>query len=276
MTERARRDRPGRSGISRRAVCVGTTALAVLGLPRVGLAWEEDVRAAIAEDFGVADVPMGDVLIDMPDFSDSGKSVPLTVTVPCSMTGLDYPEVVAVYAERNPRPRIAKVYFSTACSEATFSTRVRIDAYQDITVVVRMATGEIFKAVRKVDVTYGACEDAMANDQFPPGWSPRIRLAVPEEATQGEAVEIRTIIGHPMETGFRHNAQGLIIPVRIAEWFRCFADGEQVFAVKLEPAISANPYFAFFLGVEQTTRLKFEWVDTTADLYSDEATIVVG
>lgn len=276
MTDRGNRDRPGRSGLSRRAVCAGALGLSGLWLPGPALAWEDDVRAAIAEDFGVTEVPEGDVRIDMPDFSDSGKSVPLSVTVPCTMTGLDYPEVVAVYAERNPRPRIAKVYFSTDCAEATFSTRVRIDAYQDITVVVRMASGEIFKGVRKVDVTYGACEDAVANDQFPPGWSPRIRLAVPDSATPGEAVEIRTIIGHPMETGFRHNAQGLLIPVRIAEWFRCHANGRQVFAAKLEPAISANPYFEFFLKVDETVRLEFEWIDTTSDRYMGEATIAVG
>lgn len=270
-----RQDGPGGTGVSRRAVLAATVSIFAFALPLRAFASDEDVRQAIVEDFGVLDIPDGEVLIDMPDYSDSGKSVPLTVTVPSSMEGLDYPEVVAVYAARNPRPRIAKVFFTPACAEATFSTRVRVASYQDVTIVVKMASGAIFKGVRKVDVTYGACEDSVANDQFPPGWAPRIRLAVPETATPGEAVEIRTIIGHPMETGFRHNSQGLRIPVRIAEWFRCFANDELVFSAKLEPAISANPYFAFHLDVEQTTHLLFEWIDTTGDRYSDEARIVV-
>ena len=260
---------------SRRVLCLGAASALMLGLAGQGAAADQDVRSAIAADFGDADLPDGEILIDMPDFSDSGKSVPLTVTVPCTMQGLDYPETVAVYAARNPRPRVVSVHFTPACSEATFSTRVRIDAYQDIIIVVKMASGAMFKRVRKVDVTYGACEDAIANDQFPPGWSPSIRLAVPKVATAGAAVEIRTIIGHPMETGFRHNAQGLLIPVRIAETFRCSANGETVFSAKLEPAIAANPYFAFKLRVEKTMQLRFEWVDTTSDIYSDEATIIV-
>jgi sulfur-oxidizing protein SoxY len=253
-------------------------ALVAVARPRAAWATDEDVIAAIAQDFGLSDpasLALGEVQIDMPDFSDSGKSVPLTVTVPCSMQGLDYPEAVSIYAARNPRPRIARVHFTPACSKATFSTRVRIDSFQDITIVVKMASGQIFKGVRKVDVTYGACEDAVANDQFPPGWAPRIRLAVPATVAAGDAFEVRTIIGHPMETGFRHNAQGLTIPVRIAEWFRCFADDDLVFSVKLEPAISANPYFAFFLTVRKTTRLRFEWVDTTEQVYADAATVVV-
>lgn len=261
--------------MSRRAICGYSASLLALSLPNLAVGSEADVQDAIAEDFGLTDIASGDVLIDMPDFSDSGKSVPLSVTVPCTMEGLDYPELVAVYADRNPRPRIARVYFTPSCSEATFSTRVRIDSFQDITIVVRMATGEVFKGVRKVDVTYGACEEAIANDQFPPGWAPRIRLAVPETAVAGESVEIRTIIGHPMETGFRHNAQGLLVPVRIAEWFRCFMNDELAFSVKLEPAIAANPYFAFPLRIEQTARLRFEWVDTLGDVYADEATIIV-
>lgn len=266
----------GLGSISRRALCTGAAALAALGLPGRVSATEQDVRAAIQQDFGTDDLPDGNVMVDMPDFSDSGRSVPLTVTVPCSMQGLDYPELVAVYAARNPRPRIVRVNFTPACAEATFSTRVRIDSYQDVTVAVRMASGEMFRQVRKVDVTYGACEDAVANDQFPPGWSPRIRLSVPKLAVAGSPAEIRTIIGHPMETGFRHNAQGLLIPVRIADWFRCLDDSGLVFAANLEPAISANPYFAFRLRLQRTTRLRFEWTDTTGEVYSDEATVLVG
>ena len=275
MKDLGRRDRPAAPGLSRRTLIASTASLASLTLPRFARASEEEVRLAILADFGAFDLPDGDVRIDMPDFSDSGKSVPLTVSVPGSMDAADHPEVVAVYAARNPRPRIAKVYFTPGCAEATFSTRVRIDSFQDVTIVVRMSSGAIFKGVRKVDVTYGACEDALASDQFPPGWAPRIRLAVPEAALPGEAVEIRTIIGHPMETGFRHNSKGLIIPVRIAEWFRCFANGEAVFSVKLEPAIAANPYFAFYLRIEETTDLLFEWTDTTGDRYVDTARILV-
>lgn len=261
--------------ITRRALCLGTVSFAALLGARPAFAADEDVQVAIASDFKALMVPNGDIQIEMPDYSDSGRSVPMTVTVPCSMQGLDYPEVVAVYAARNPRPRICKVYFTPACAEATFSTRVRIESYQDITVVAKMASGEIFKAVRKVDVTYGACEEAIANDQFPPGWSPSIRVSVPPKAEKGDAVEIRTLIGHPMETGLRHGPNGLLIPIRIAEDFRCSAKDETLISAKFEPAIAANPYFAFKLKAEQSQQLQFDWTDTTGDAYATTAELVV-
>ncbi|MCW5719718.1 MAG: thiosulfate oxidation carrier complex protein SoxZ [Devosia sp.] len=260
--------------ISRRALCAGALSLVGLALIRPTFAAQHDVEAAILEDFGVADPVDGNVLIDLPDFTDSGKSVPLGVSIPCTMEGLDYPEVVAIYAERNPRPRIAKVFFTPACGQATFSTRVRIDSFQNITVVVKMASGEIFKGVRKVNVTYGACEQAIAYEQFPPGWSPSIKVSTPKLVTAGEQIDIRTIINHPMETGLRHNQNGLLIPVRIIEWFRCYAGDDLIFSAKLEPAIAANPYFTFNMVIKETTELHFEWVDTSSDVYTADAFVV--
>ncbi len=273
MTKNGEPGRRYENGISRRAVCA--SALALFGLAVIGpsVASEEDVNAAILEDFGVADPADGNVVIDLPEFTDSGKSVPITVSVPSLMEGLDYPEVVALYANRNPRPRIAKVYFTPACSEASFSTRIRLDSFQNITVVVKMASGEIFKAVRKVNVTYGACEQAVATDQFPPGWAPSIKVSAPASAAVGAPVAIRTIISHPMENGFRHNPQGLLIPVRIVEWFRCYEGGEVVFAVKLEPAVAANPYFTFSVDMQDAMQLHFEWIDTSGDVYTDDVAI---
>ena len=266
--------------LTRRSLCLGAISLAALAAASPALATEDQVRAAIAEDFGLvpdlAALSDGGIRIELPEFSDSGKSVPLTVTIPATMEGQDYPELVAVYAARNPRPRVCRVSFTPACAEASFSTRIRIDSYQDIVIMVRMASGMIFRAVRKVDVTYGACEEPIAYDQFPPGWKPNIRVSVPESVAPEAAAEIRTIIGHPMETGFRHDVHGLLIPVRIAETFRCMVNGETAFSVQLEPAVAANPYFAFKLRGEKSSELRFEWVDTSGEVYSADSELVVG
>lgn len=265
--------------LTRRSMCLGALSLAAVAAVRPAFATDETVNAAIAEDFGplpaLDEIADGGIVVELPEFSDSGKSVPLTVTVPATMTGDDYPEIVAVYAARNPRPRVCRVYFTPLCAEATFSTRIRIDSYQDVTIMARMASGAVYRAVRKVDVTYGACEDPVANDQFPPGWKPSMRVSVPDFVPPGGWAEIRTILGHPMETGFRHDVRGLLIPVRIAETFRCLMDGETAFSVDLEPAIAANPYFAFKLQPRASADLEFEWKDTSGDVYATEAKLEI-
>lgn len=257
---------------SRRAALAAGLAAVVTPLR----ADEANMRRAIAADLGSRPIPPGDILFDMPEFSDSGSSVPMTLTVPSAMTPEDHPRVLRVFAAENPRPRIAAFHFTPACGEARISTRVRLDSFQDVVAVAEMSDGRVFQAAQRVNVTYGACEDAVAYDQFPPGWAPRIRVAVPDRVEPGAIFEVRAIINHPMETGLRHGADGLLIPMRIIERFRCLADGAEVFSAKLEPAIATNPYFAFRLRLPRASALQFEWHDTTGAVYSREAPVSIG
>jgi sulfur-oxidizing protein SoxY len=261
--------------LSRRGALIAAAGAGLGLLVRPARADEIAMRAAISADFGAPMISDGQIEIAMPEFSDSGVSVPMSLHIPSPMTPEAHPRIVRVYAARNPRPRIVAFHFTPDCGEARISTRVRLDSFQDVVAVAEMSGGARFQAVRRVNVTYGACEDAVANDQFPPDWAPRIRISVPERVAPGEIFPVRTIISHPMETGLRHDASGLLIPVRIAESFVCRAGARTLFSAKLEPAIAANPYFAFSLRLPETSELTFEWTDTTGEVYADRARVEV-
>src|SRR5690606_9971832 len=72
-------------------------------------------------------------------------------------------------------------------------------------------------------------------------------ISVPETAARDEIVEVKILISHPMETGFRTGADGRRIPRDIVHSLRCIYNGEEVFRTEIFPAIAANPYFAFHL-----------------------------
>ena len=44
---------------------------------------------------------------------------------------------------------------------------------------------------------------------------------IPEAAAPGEVVEIKILISHPMETGFRTGPDGNLVPRNIIHDFRC-------------------------------------------------------
>ncbi len=90
---------------------------------------------------------------------------------------------------------------------------------------------------------------------------PNTRIRVPATAKAGDAIEIRAIIQHPMENGFRLTSQGETIPVEIITDFVCSYDGGEVFRVALQPGISANPYFSFFLTATKSGPVDFYWKD---------------
>ncbi len=63
----------------------------------------------------------------------------------------------------------------------------------------------------------------------------------------GDAFSIRLMVEHPMESGYRHDRRGKIIPRNIIKNLRCDFNGETIFAVELSSAVSRNPMFQFLL-----------------------------
>ncbi|MDB5917222.1 MAG: soxZ [Massilia sp.] len=78
-------------------------------------------------------------------------------------------------------------------------------------------------------------------------------------ARRGEVIEIRALVAHPMETGYRPGADGKVLARDIIRRFTCRYNGEIVFAAELHPAIAANPYIAFYTVATDSGSLEFKW-----------------
>ena len=102
---------------------------------------------------------------------------------------------------------------------------------------------------------------------------PRIRVA--NTAKKGELVEVKTLITHPMESGQRKDDAGKLVPRLIVNSLAVTYNGKPVMNVKIEPAISANPYLSFFVKVEESGTLKFTWTDDEKNSWTAESKIEV-
>jgi sulfur-oxidizing protein SoxZ len=87
----------------------------------------------------------------------------------------------------------------------------------------------------------------------------RTRISAPATAKRGEIVEIRALIAHPMESGYRSGPDGKMLPRDILRRFSCRYGGELVFSADLYPAIAANPYIAFQILASDSGPLVFAW-----------------
>lgn len=104
---------------------------------------------------------------------------------------------------------------------------------------------------------------------------PETRLLVPSTAKAGDIIIIKTLISHPMLSGFTKDKSGKTIPREIINTFTCRYNGTQVFKMDLNPAISANPFIAFPVKVDKSGTFQFEWVDDNGTVYKDQAAITV-
>ncbi|NEX63097.1 thiosulfate oxidation carrier complex protein SoxZ [Noviherbaspirillum galbum] len=87
----------------------------------------------------------------------------------------------------------------------------------------------------------------------------RALITMPKTARKGEIIDIRALIAHPMETGYRPGADGRILPRNIIVHFSCRYGDIEVFSADLYPAIAANPYIAFHTVATESAVLSFRW-----------------
>ncbi len=84
-------------------------------------------------------------------------------------------------------------------------------------------------------------------------------INVPAKVKRGQVFEIKTLMSHIMETGYRFTTTGTRIPRDIVTLFSCRYNNEEIFRADLYPAISANPFIAFFTIATETGTLEFSW-----------------
>ena len=103
----------------------------------------------------------------------------------------------------------------------------------------------------------------------------RTLINVPARARRGEIVEIKTLIAHPMETGYRRTHLGEPIPRDIIRQFVCTYNGTEVFRAELYPAIAANPFIVFSTVATESGTLTFQWTGDNGFSVTESASITV-
>ena len=103
----------------------------------------------------------------------------------------------------------------------------------------------------------------------------RVVVNVPASAKRGEVIEIRTLAGHVMETGFRRTERGVLIPRDIITRFVCTYNGTEIFRAELFSAISANPLITFTTVATESGTLEFKWIGDKGFTASHSAKLIV-
>jgi sulfur-oxidizing protein SoxZ len=104
---------------------------------------------------------------------------------------------------------------------------------------------------------------------------PAALINVPKKAKRGDVIEIKTLMSHIMETGYRHTTSGKIVPRDIITSFACRYNGEEIFRADLFPATAANPFISFFTVATESGKFDFEWIGDNGFSETAAASITV-
>jgi sulfur-oxidizing protein SoxZ len=100
-------------------------------------------------------------------------------------------------------------------------------------------------------------------------------INVPAHARRGDTIEIKTLMSHIMETGYRHTATGEVVPRDIITSFTCRYNGLEIFRADLFPATAANPFISFFTIATESGKFEFEWIGDKGFSETASASITV-
>ena len=103
----------------------------------------------------------------------------------------------------------------------------------------------------------------------------RVLISLPPRARRGDIIEIKTLISHPMESGYRVGTNGTLIPRDIIREFTCSYNGEEIFRAELSPAVAANPFLSFFTTATESGTLAFRWTGDNGFEATETAAITV-
>ena len=107
----------------------------------------------------------------------------------------------------------------------------------------------------------------------------RTLITVPRTAKAGEIIDIKALVQHPMETGYRRSSEGDMLRRDLIRTFTCrfvagasaataataasaasaSNAGELVFAATFHAAVAANPYLSFNFRAASSGTLIFVW-----------------
>jgi len=89
-----------------------------------------------------------------------------------------------------------------------------------------------------------------------------VRLSLSGPVRPNAEVEVRLLVGHVMETGFRHDSSGVQVAKDILQFVKVHVGDVLVFEAELGTGMAANPMFFFSLTLPpQAGDMVVSWAD---------------
>ena len=87
------------------------------------------------------------------------------------------------------------------------------------------------------------------------------RIQVSSPVRRGQAMEVRLLIQHPMEAGFRYDFSGTSIAKNLIHSMSAEYGGRVVFRARMGSGVAANPLLQFWVMPDQSGDIRVAWQD---------------
>ena len=165
--------------------------------------------------------------------------------------------------DRNPAPLAAVFNMTPELGRADIETRVRVEEYTDVRVVVEMSDGSLHMTSNHVKASGGCSAPAGKDPAEAAAGIGRMKLALEQAAALDQPQVVQLMIRHPNHSGLAMDqVTRLYTPPHYVKQIDIAYNGKRIMSAETDISISENPNFRFYFVPRQEGTLTVEAVDS--------------
>jgi len=253
------------------AVSTFLLAMAV-GVPAWGAAEDEsrwhDLRESLFGDRQIHE-DSGVVSLEAPYRAHDAAVVPISLDAAFPQSEERYIKTITLLIDENPLPMAGRFHFTPASGLASFSTRVRVNAYTYIRAIAETNDGELFMTKRFVKASGGCSAPAGKDPDEALVRLGKMKLRPGEELVPGELNRAQILISHPNHTGMQMDQMTRrYVPAYFVNNIEVRYADQPVLTVESDISLSEDPSIHFHYVPDGSGELSVKVVDSKEQVFA--------
>ena len=226
-----------------------------------------DIRHALFEGREIHD-GTGLLHLEAPVRAQDAAVVPITVVAEIPQTAERYIRSVHLVIEENPAPLAGVFHFTPDSGSATFSTRVRVNAYTNIRAIAETSDGELYMATRFVKAAGGCSAPALKDAESAMANIGKMKLKQTGDVALHALNQAQILISHPNYSGMQFDQiTRNYIPAHFVQQIRVRYGDRTIMTVDADISLSENPSIHFHYVPETADAITVEVRDSEGMSY---------
>lgn len=206
--------------------------------------------------------------LEAPTRANDAAIVPIRIaTAPDSNVQVN---AVHLIVDQNPVPLAATFRFAQGDHPQAVETRVRVNAYTNVTAVAETSDGRLLRTTQFVKASGGCSAPALKNAQLAVARMGKMKLNLPDGIVAGKPVTAQLLISHPNYTGMQYDQLNYyFIPAHYVQTVDVRYNGAPVLSVQSDISLSEDPSLHFSLVPEEQGTLEVTAEDSNGRVFKD-------
>lgn len=249
----------------RKASTVALFALAAAAMLQPAAAadnWSR-IRPGLFQDRAIAADAAQIVELVTPARAQDAAVVPITIKTRLPQNSERYISKLYLVIDKNPAPVAAVFSMTPDLGRADIETRVRIEEYTDVRVIVEMNDGSLHMSSNYVKASGGCSAPAGKDPAEAAAGIGKMKLALEQSGTLDQPQQVQLMIRHPNFSGLAMDqVTRLYTPPHFVRHLEVAYNGKRILSAETDISISENPNFRFYFVPRKEGTLTVEAVDS--------------